>query len=354
MFTCDEHLAGLHPSQGSELCAVVEMMYSLEQLLSITGEPHWGDRLELLAYNALPATFSPDMWTHQYVQQANQVVCQVSPERIYVNNGPEANLFGIEPNYGCCTANLSQGWPKFASHLWMRSPDEGGGLVAMAYAPCEVKTDVRGTSVHIAVTGDYPFDEHVRIDVTVDRPVAFPLWLRIPAWAQKAVVTVAGHPTYSAAAGQFVAIRREWTGCTSLHLVLPMLSRLILRPNGRVAVTQGPLIYSLLIEEDWRRLRGSSRHDSIWEVHPKTPWNVAIASDGLLFAKGAVGERPFSPEGTPVRMSVKGRRVEGWQVKRNAAAEPPPSPVFSPNLLEDWTLIPYGCTNLRVTEFPTL
>jgi hypothetical protein len=219
----------------------------------------------------------------------------------------------------------------------MRSPDEGGGLVAMAYAPCEVKTDVRGTSVHIAVTGDYPFDEHVRIDVTVDRPVAFPLWLRIPAWAQKAVVTVAGHPTYSAAAGQFVAIRREWTGCTSLHLVLPMLSRLILRPNGRVAVMQGPLIYALLIEEDWRRLRGSSRHDSIW-----------------LFAKGAVGERPFSPEGTPVRMSVKGRRVEGWQVERNAAAEPPPSPVFSPNLLEDWTLIPYGCTNLRVTEFPTL
>ena len=211
MFTCDEHLAGPHPSQGTELCAVVEMMYSLETLLSITGEPHWGDRLELLAYNALPATFSPDMWIHQYVQQANQVVCKVSPERIYVNNGPEANLFGIEPNYGCCTANLSQGWPKFVSHLWMRSPDEGGGLVAIAYAPCEAKTDVRGTPVHIAVTGDYPFDEHVRIDVTVDRPVAFPLWLRIPAWAQKAIVTVAGHPTYSAAAGQFVAIRREWT-----------------------------------------------------------------------------------------------------------------------------------------------
>ena len=43
------------------------------------------------------ATFNDDMWAHQYDQQANQVVCKVSPERIYTNNGPDANLFGLEP-----------------------------------------------------------------------------------------------------------------------------------------------------------------------------------------------------------------------------------------------------------------
>ena len=46
MFSCDEHLAGLDPSQGSELCTVVEYMFSLEHSLAISGDPALGDRLE--------------------------------------------------------------------------------------------------------------------------------------------------------------------------------------------------------------------------------------------------------------------------------------------------------------------
>ena len=43
----------------------------------------------------------------------------------WTSNGPESNLFGLEPNFGCCTANMHQGWPKFASSLWMATPDGG-------------------------------------------------------------------------------------------------------------------------------------------------------------------------------------------------------------------------------------
>jgi hypothetical protein len=46
-----------------------------------------------------------------------------------VHNGPDSNLYRLEPNFGCCTANLHQGWPKFASSLWMKAPD--GGLQAI-------------------------------------------------------------------------------------------------------------------------------------------------------------------------------------------------------------------------------
>jgi len=53
MFSCDEHLAGTDPSQGSELCTVVEYMFSLEQSLAITGDASLGDKLERLAFNAL-------------------------------------------------------------------------------------------------------------------------------------------------------------------------------------------------------------------------------------------------------------------------------------------------------------
>src|SRR5215475_4352514 len=142
MFTCDEHLAGRNPSQGTELCTVVETMFSLEVLTSILGDPKLADRLERIAFNALPATFKPDMCAHQYDQQANQVVCRVAKERVYVNNNEDSNIFGLEPNFGCCTANMHQGWPKFAANLWMSSVDDG--LAVAAYAPSVVNSMVKG------------------------------------------------------------------------------------------------------------------------------------------------------------------------------------------------------------------
>jgi hypothetical protein len=39
---------------------------------------------------------------------------------------------------------------------------------------------------------------------------------------------------------------------------------------------------------------------------------------------------------------------------RGSAADAPHSPVTSSEPPEELTLIPYGCTNLRITEFPVL
>ena len=126
IFSSDEHYAGRDPSQGTELCAVVEAMFSLELDTAILGDPALGDRLERIAYNALPATLTPDLWAHQYDQQANQVLCSLSKRR-WETNGPESNLFGLEPNFGCCTANMHQGWPKLVASLWMATPRPGAG-----------------------------------------------------------------------------------------------------------------------------------------------------------------------------------------------------------------------------------
>jgi uncharacterized protein len=186
----DEHYAGLSPSQGTELCAVVEGMFSIEHALAILGDPKLGDRLEKMAFNPLPGTFSGDMWAHQYDQQANQVLCSVY-KRAWTTNGPEANLFGLEPNFGCCTANMHQGWPKLTSSLWMRS--KGGGLAAMVYAPCEVTTKVRnGVTVKIVEETGYPFRETVRFTVSPDKLAAFPIQFRIPAWAKDAKIAING------------------------------------------------------------------------------------------------------------------------------------------------------------------
>ena len=87
--TGDECLSGLGNQQGTELCAVVEMMYSFEWLYSVSGDSVWADRLEKAAFNALPATFTEDMWAHQYDQMVNQVSCVPFPGKSFFRtNGP--------------------------------------------------------------------------------------------------------------------------------------------------------------------------------------------------------------------------------------------------------------------------
>ena len=146
MITGDEHINGNNPSQGTELCAVVEYMYSLQILYKTFGDSYFGDLLEKITYNALPATLDKEIMSHQYDQQANQIVCSIA-RRDWYNNLDDSNIFGLEPNFGCCTANMHQGWPKFVKNLCYKSKDEG--LVFGVYGPCEVKTQLKDQTVKI-------------------------------------------------------------------------------------------------------------------------------------------------------------------------------------------------------------
>ncbi len=362
MFTGDECLAGKRPTQGTELCAVVEFMYALEILLSVLGDPAFGDRLEKVAFNALPATFSPDMWAHQYDQQVNQVECSIRPGRPWNSNGPESNIFGLEPNYGCCTANLSQGWPKFAAHLWMRTAD--GGLAAVAYAPSAVAVELDGVPVRVVLETEYPFRQLLHFTVTTERPVRFPLLLRIPAWAADAHLQVADEPAMQVRPGTFQRIERIWAGTTGLILTLPARPVLLAGYNNAVAVARGPLVYALAIGEEWRRVNEDLPHRELphadWEVYPTTPWNMALAVSpatverDIIFTEHPLRDCPFSPDGAPVSATVWGCRVPEWGMEEGSAADPPAGPLPLTGPLEKLRLIPYGCTNLRITEFPTV
>ncbi|MCR4405757.1 MAG: glycoside hydrolase family 127 protein [Anaerolineae bacterium] len=362
VFTGDECLAGKRPTQGTELCAVVEYAYSLELLLSIIGDTAFGDRLEKIIFNALPAAFSPDMWSHQYDQQVNQVECSIRENHTWNTNGPEANIFGVEPNYGCCTANFSQGWPKFAAHLWMQT--ENGGLAAVAYAPSRVQTEIKGTPVTVVLETDYPFRDALRFTINAKEPVRFPLLLRIPAWATGAMVQVGGGEDTHPEPGTFHRLEREWAGTTEVVLTLPMSPSLSRRFNDAIAIERGPLVYALTIGEDWRRIHEDQPYRELphadWEVYPTTPWNYALDIDestlteAISFVEAPMSDCPFSREGAPVSAMVRGKRVPQWQMENGSAADAPQSPVTSSEPMEELTLIPYGCTNLRITEFPVL
>ncbi|MHC4435520.1 MAG: glycoside hydrolase family protein, partial [Planctomycetota bacterium] len=336
-------------------------MYSLEHLISVTGDPAFGDRLERIAFNALPATFAPDMWSHQYDQQVNQVQCTINPDHMWSTNGPESNIYGLEPNYGCCTSNMHQGWPKFAGRLWMRADD---GLAAVAYAPSSARFETQGVPVHVTADTDYPFRDTLKLTVTVDKPVRFPLLLRVPAWTQGATIRIEGQSQKDLKPGTFHRIERQWEGTVSVELRLPMKARMSQRYNGAVALERGPLVYSLKIGESWKRVNADKPHRELphgdFEVRPTTPWNYGLLLDeknlegSVTFEELPVGEKPFSPDGAGMAAKVKGRRLPGWKLAHGWAAEVPPGTQDSRESLEELTLIPYGCTNIRVTQFPRI
>jgi hypothetical protein len=54
----DEHLAGKYPRRGTELCTVVETMYSGSYTYRALGNNSIANLVERLAYNALPAALT--------------------------------------------------------------------------------------------------------------------------------------------------------------------------------------------------------------------------------------------------------------------------------------------------------
>ena len=369
MYGGDEALHGDSPDRGSELCSAVEMMFSLEKMLEITGDVEFADRLEQVAFNLLPTQVTADHRGRQYFQQVNQV--QITRgDRDFFNDGGERVVYGLLQGYPCCTCNYHQGWPKFAQHLWMASAD--GGLAALAYAPCKVTATVAGgATVTLTEETDYPFRETVRFTLGTAAPVAFPLHLRTPGWVQadRASITINGSPVLlTAPSGKISVLDRTWKNGDVVELRLPMSVRTASGYARSLSVHRGPLLFALDVPAQARDVEdprpagvpATAPHRGYLEFLPTAPWNYAFAARDAplrfeLLDNGApLAANPWSRTSTPVELRGAGLPVEEWTLLRNSAAPPPLSPLLPRPGLAPVTirLIPYGATVLRIAAFP--
>ncbi len=378
-FSCDEHLSGNGPNQGTEVCSVVEYMFSLEELYAILGDNRLADRIELLTYNALPGATTPDMWAHQYDQQSNQVLVSVA-KRDWSSNDDYSNLYGFMPNFGCCLANMHQGWPKFVESMWMATSDNGLALVA--YGPSHVTAKVgRGKTVEITEETDYPFKGTVNLTITANEPVRFPLDLRIPGWADSVSIKYKGK-TVLVKGGSTCRLNERWRTGDHIIVEIPMRLRTERRYNNSLSIIRGPLYLSLRIDKEYKSVRANydnySYKGSIdWEIYPGSEWNYGLLIDpqnimrGINITENPVGRFPFADKGdmvwsadsskytkwlqdAPLTVTTRGIRIPEWKLKNNSADVPPLSPVKPAGDPEKITLVPYGCAKLRITEFPVM
>lgn len=300
-FTGDECLSGNSPVQGTELYGVDEAMHSYEVLFSITGNEKWLDRLETLAFNAFPATVGPDMWTHQYDQVTNQIACtRFKGKAIFRTNGADTNLFGLEPNFGCCTVNFNQAWPKFVLSTFYKCDN---GIVSASLAPSVVKTKIADVAVTVRLITEYPFKNKLTYVIEPEENVEFDLYVRIPACVNCAVMG-----SEKIQGGGLLKISRLWSGTQTVEIKLDFKTEFINRYEELVYLKRGPLLYSVSIDEEWTMHEyekdGVERRFPYcdYEVHPKSKWNYAFYNTELEVEEYNLSDIPFSPAEPPVKI----------------------------------------------------
>lgn len=361
------------PTRGSELCTAVEMMFSLEEMLRITGDLHWAEWLERIAYNALPTQADDRYETRQYFQQTNQIECSRNTSRNFSTPHSDTDqVFGLLNGYPCCTTNMHQGWPKFTQNLWYATDD--AGLAALVYAPSRVTAMVAG-GIEACVTEEtfYPFDENIRFTVSFpDRKVKsayFPIRFRIPAWCVGAELKVNGERVGDpCGAGDLVTVRRTWAKGDVVTLDLPMSVECSRWFDSSAVIERGPLVYALRMNETWTRKQTAASEkvrygDWYYEVTSDSPWNFCLSGKTLKsVAENCTVIRndvdaslyPWTLENAPLSIRIPARPMLDWKAYRGSVGQVQYFTQQGGDLGAEQTieLIPYGCTTLRIAEFP--
>ena len=345
-FTGDEHLSGLSPIAGTELCAVVELMYSLEQLFAATGDGKWLDRLERVAFNALPATLTDDMWAHQYDQMSNQIACVGFPRRsLFGTNSGEAHIFGLEPNFGCCTADHGQGWPKLALSSFARSGDT---VLHAILLPGIYDSDL----CRIEAETDYPFRNTATYRITAKEDFTFAV--RIPAGAEHPLLDGAPTP-----ADGIATLRLARGETREVRLTFGRTPRLELRPHDLRTVSYGPLVFSLPIPYRAERLeytRGGVERKfpyCDYELFPEGEWAFGFSDVALSVTEHPMPEVPFSSVAPALTVEATLRRIPwGYEEGYDTVCARIPHATDGIGEEEVRALYPYGCAKLRMTELP--
>lgn len=348
----DERETGMAPNRGSELCTVIEAMYSLSYLYQVFGDKTYADRCELAAFNALPVSITSDHWARQYLALPNEPFAERLPYPTpFWNVGQNGIIYGLEPNYPCCTVNMPQGLPKFLSASYVRVGENGIGHALLGPAKVSTRTKV-GTQIKISCNTTYPFGSI--LNYTITSSAAFTLYLRVPGWAEPRTSSVelngngAENPLQPDKVTGMMPISLS-AGTNTVTYRLGAHIRVEPRGNDSVSIYHGSLLYALDVGQTISNLPVSLFNESA--TYPKVdgapqipaqahdtsfmntkPWNMAIDPSSLQFHASAdnatvatLKNSIFDYEGPPPYITAKGCQIN-WKLHQGVPAALPKLP----------------------------
>jgi DUF1680 family protein len=163
-------------------------------LLRATKDSRYGDSMERVLYNCILGAKPIEKDGHGFYYSD------------YNNDGSKV----YHPyKWHCCTGTFSQVTADYAISSYF---NDGEGIYVNLYVPSRVKWTRSGERIALTQSTHYPHDPATQIEVTVGPPAAFPVYLRVPAWAgPKTTIAVNGKRMMSAPEpGKFAKIERTW------------------------------------------------------------------------------------------------------------------------------------------------
>lgn len=377
LYTSAEETLGNDVDHAHETCDITDYTWSLGYFLQVTGEAEWADRIERAIFNAGLGAITKDFKALQYFSSVNQLICTGTSDNNAFKRGKTWMAYRPIHETECCVGNVTRMIPNFASRLWMTKPapdaDGRDGIVAALYSPNEASFDLNGSTVTITEDTYYPFEGDIAFRFKLSSPQAFPFWLRIPGWATGFSVRVNGEDfaVEKPEGAAFIALDRTFTDGDVVELHLEMQTRIVeLEGQGRY-VERGPLLYTYAVpqkkEEDttvYSNMNGKKSENpdfKSWSITPDGPFNFGIDEEtadagGLQVTfepEKLKAGFPFDRENAPVRISLPVREIV-WGLDGGTRNPNLPLSDFliSTDLTSTIELVPYGCTELRLTVFP--
>ncbi len=356
----EENLAGIGSLRNTETCNIPTSMWSFLWMLRLTGESEWSDKIEKVFFNAGPAPVARDWATMCYFQSPNRFNTQIPDYPL----GPEGLKFTKTGSTLCCVGNVNNIIPDYISNMWMATMD--GGLAFTLYGPCCISKRMNGVDVKIDCETQYPFNDHIKINMNLSKSVKMPLYFRVPRWCKHTSIVVNGHRIQARSSNGFAKIERHWSNRDRIELTLPMnvnvhQQREIPYPqvsyfkslkeagdttvhNPFEYVTYGPLLFSLPIKD-------VNPNCVATNVKYNYALNIAtsnIMKDVMVVKKNMVKDWAWKIGEAPITLKVKAKEFD-WKPTK---FQPLPSDPVSSNKCTIINLVPYGCAKFRVTMFP--
>ncbi len=374
--TCEsEYIAPRGAVVETEYCGITYNNKSLQNLLTVTGEAHFADDIEKGVFNVAQGARKKDEKAVAYLSSPNQIQAHIRSS--YVGNHHQ--VYAPCVPVACCAVNSVRILPEFLAGLAMH--DGAGTLYWTTYAPASLTWQ----GMDIALDTLYPFRDKLTFTFHGDAaPVK--VTFRKPGWCDAPALTVNGQDCAFTVADGWLTPAVAFGDGDTVVLTLPMGVTVETVDDGDrcgkfpVTVHYGPLLYALEVPGRWDAYKGEPAtplpegwhwyylmtvipHDPNLDIYDDggmrkylISWNVALdehldpaaVTVEPVEADGYVWEEPY------VRLHVPAYKAPySYPPYGNVTLEPQTEGgyAYTTDKLEI-TLVPYGCTNLRISYFP--